>query len=254
MITPVAVLIGVVGAMVGSFLNVVIHRVPRGESVVTPPSRCPHCGRRLGVFENVPIVGWIAVGGRCRTCNAPVSLRYPFVEAATALLFLLHYAVFGLEPLFFVRIVFACLMLVLFYIDLDHQLLPNVLTLPGLVFGLTASLFVAPGWRDAVIGALFGGGILLALFYAWLWLRREEALGMGDVKMLAMIGAFLGWRLTLVTLVLSSLVGSVVGLALIASGRGGMKTQLPYGTFLALAAIAASVAGDALVAWYTGLY
>jgi len=253
-IDPIAVLLVVAGAMVGSFLNVVIYRVPRGESIVTPPSRCPGCGRALRFFENVPIVGWIALGGRCRTCAARIPLRYPVVEALTAALFVLHYWVFGLEPLFYVRLIFACMMLALLYIDLDHHLLPNVITIPGLGIGLAASLFAPPGWRDAVAGAIFGGGVLLVIFYGWLWIRREEALGMGDVKMLAMIGAFLGWRLTLVTLVLSSLVGSLVGVAVIASGRGGLKSQLPYGTFLAMAALVASLAGDALLVWYAGFY
>jgi leader peptidase (prepilin peptidase)/N-methyltransferase len=248
------IVLAVAGSMVGSFLNVVIYRVPRGESIVSPPSRCPSCARELRFFENVPIVGWIALGGRCRTCHARIPIRYPIVEAATAALFVLHYSVFGLEPLFYVRLAFACLMLALFFIDLDHHLLPNVITLPGLVAGLVASLFVPPGWRDALIGAVFGGGILLLMFYAWLWVRREEALGMGDVKMLAMIGAFLGWRLALVTLVLSSLVGSLVGVMVILTGRGGLKSQLPYGTFLALAAIVASLAGDALLTWYAGFY
>lgn len=246
-------MLALLGMAVGSFLNVVIYRVPRRQSILSPPSRCPSCGRQLRWFENIPVVGWIALGGRCRTCHARIPVRYPIVETTTAGLFLLHYWTFGFGPLFFVRLLFACAMLALFCIDLDHKILPNTITIPGIIVGLAVSL-VGPGLRDAVIGAVVGGGSLLLIFYAWLWLRREEALGMGDVKMLAMIGAFLGWRLMLVTLVLSSVIGSIVGLAVIASGRGGLKSELPYGTFLALAAIAASVAGDAVVAWYAGFY
>jgi leader peptidase (prepilin peptidase) / N-methyltransferase len=162
--------------------------------------------------------------------------------------------VFGWTPLLFPRLVFACAMVVLFAIDLEHHLLPNVITLPGIAVGLIASAVLPPGIVDAVIGVLIGGGVLWLIGEAYFRYSGHEGMGGGDVKMLAMIGAFLGWKLVLVTLVLSSVVGSVIGLIVIAARKGGMKYALPYGTFLALAALVASLAGEAIVNWYVGLY
>ena len=255
---PNVLVLGAVGLAIGSFLNVCIYRLPRGQSVVTPPSRCTTCGRVLRWFENVPVLGYVALGGRCRTCGAPISVMYPAVEVATASLFLLHYwqsLVLGWPPsLLFSRLVFASAMVVLFVVDLQHRILPNVITLPGVVAGFASSLFLPPGWLDALIGIAAGGGSLLAIGAAYYRFRGEEGLGMGDVKMLAMIGAFLGWQLMLVTLVLSSLLGSIVGVGLIVTKRGDMKYALPFGTFLAVGAITSSVIGESLLNWYTSFY
>ena len=169
-------------------------------------------------------------------------------------LFVAHGAVFGWTPLLVPRLVFACAMVVLFAIDLEHHLLPNVITLPGIAVGLIASAVLPPGIVDALIGVLIGGGVLWLIGEAYFRYSGQEGMGGGDVKMLAMIGAFLGWKLVLVTLVLSSVLGSVIGLLVIAARKGGMKYALPYGTFLALGALVASLAGEAIVNWYVGLY
>jgi len=169
-------------------------------------------------------------------------------------LFLLHGAVFGWTALLIPRLVFACALVVLFAIDLEHHLLPNVITLPGIVVGLIASAVLPPGLVDAVIGVLVGGGVLWLIGEAYFRFSGHEGMGGGDVKMLAMIGAFLGWKLVLVTLVFSSVAGSIIGLFVIAIRKGDMKYALPYGTFLALGALVASLAGEAIVNWYVGLY
>ena len=247
-------LLAAVGLVIGSFLNVCIYRLPRKQSVVTPPSHCTACGRSLRWFENLPVLGYVALGGRCRTCGEPISVMYPLVELVTPLLFLLHYWQLGWQPLLFSRLVFAAAMVVLFVIDLQHRILPNVITLPGVVAGFASSLLLPPGWLEALIGIAVGGGSLLAIGEAYYRVRGEEGLGMGDVKMLAMIGAFLGWRLMLVTLVLASFAGSLVGVGLIVAKRRDMKYALPFGTFLAVGAITSGVIGEGLLEWYWSFY
>ena len=253
--TPIVFEAGVVtvfGLLIGSFLNAVIHRVPRKQSLVSPGSRCPNCGYALRWYDNIPVLSYLMLGGRCRKCRQPISIRYPIVELITAAVFVAHYFVFGWTPLLAVRLAFAASLVALFAIDLEHHLLPDVITLPGIVVGLVASVFLPPGVVDALIGMLIGGGVLWAIGEAYFRYSGEEGMGGGDVKMLAMIGAFLGWKLVLVTLVLSSVAGSVLGLTIIAIKRGGMKYALPFGTFLALGALAASLIGDRIVTWYAG--
>ena len=240
------------GAIVGSFLNVCIHRLPLGTSIVWPGSACPRCARPLAWFENIPIVSYLALRGRCRSCRAPISVRYPIIEALTAAMFALGWWYYGPGVLLASRLVLGCALIALFEIDREHQLLPHAITLPGVIAGFIFSFFTQPGWQSSLLGILVGGGSLLGVGYTYYWLRHEEGLGMGDFKMLAMIGAFLGWRLTLVTLMMASLVGSVVGVVLIVSRRGGMKSALPFGTFLALGAVVAATAGNSILDWYLG--
>ena len=242
------------GLLIGSFLNVCIHRLPRGESLISPGSRCPHCGYALGALDNIPVISYLALRGRCRRCRTRISPRYPVVELVTALLFVLHYLVFGWTPLLAVRLLFVTAMVTLFAIDLEHHLLPDAITLPGIGVGLLASLVRPPGIRDALIGTVVGGGVLWIIGEAYYRYSGEEGMGGGDVKMLAMIGAFLGWKLVILTLVLSSVAGSLIGMVLILTRKGGMKYALPYGTFLALAGVAASLCGEPIVRWYAGLY
>jgi len=242
------------GLAIGSFLNVCIHRIPSRASVVSPGSRCPSCGYALTWADNIPVVSYAALGGRCRSCRSPISIRYPIVEVITLGVFLLHYFVIGLQPVLVPRLLFACAMIVLFAIDLEHHLLPDRITLPGIVAGLLFSLVLPPGPLSSVIGILIGGGSLWLIAEAYYRYSGEEGMGGGDVKMLAMIGAFLGWKLTLVTLILSSIAGAVTGLAVILARKGDMKYALPYGTFLALAGLCASLYGDSIVAWYVGFY
>lgn len=238
------------GAVIGSFLNVCIYRVPLGASVVLPASACPRCRHELSWYENIPIVSWLALRGRCRSCRAWIGVRYPIVEALTAAMFAAAWWYYGPGALFVSRIVFGCALIVLFAIDLEHHLLPNVITLPGIIVGFAFSFLAPPGWIESLIGIAVGAGILLTVFYLWLWIRKIEALGMGDPKMLAMIGAFLGWKMTILTLVLASLIGSVIGIALIVSRRGSLASQLPFGCFLALGAGAAATVGPGILEWY----
>ncbi|MGE5244167.1 MAG: prepilin peptidase [Betaproteobacteria bacterium] len=244
----------VFGAVIGSFLNVCIYRLPRGLSVVWPASACATCRRELSWYENVPIVSWLALRGRCRTCRKPISVSYPIVEAITAAMFAAGWWFYGPGPLLVSRLVFGCALIVLFAIDLEHHLLPNVITVPGILVGFVFSLWTEPGWLASLIGIGLGAGILLAVSEAYYRLRHEEGLGMGDVKMLAMIGAFVGWKLTLLTLMMASFAGSVIGVALLVTRRGGLKYALPFGTFLALGAATAATVGPGLLAWYLRLW
>ncbi len=252
---PTAVVIlTLLGLAVGSFLNVCIHRLPRRQSLVSPPSRCPQCGYQLRWADNIPVLSYVLLGGRCRTCRKRISIRYPIVELITMGLFLLHYWAFDWTPLLAVRLFFACAMVVLFAIDLEHQILPDAITLPGIVAGLACSLALPPGIAAALLGAVAGGGVLFLIAEAWSRLRHVEAMGFGDVKMLAMIGAFLGLKLVILTFVLSSFIGGIAGGLLILTGRGSMASKVPFGTFLAAAALVASLWGDTIVNWYVGLY
>ena len=238
------------GALIGSFLNVCIHRLPRGTSIVWPASACPTCGRALSWFENIPIVSYAFLRGRCRTCRTPISSRYPIVEALTAAMFGLAWWYYGPTPLVASRIVFGCMLIVLFAIDLEHHLLPNVITIPGIVIGFLFSVINDPGWKSSLIGIVVGGGVLYVIAEGYYRVRHEEGLGMGDVKMLALIGAFLGWPLTLLSLMIASIAGTIIGIALIATGRGTMKYALPFGTFLAIGAAVSAAVGQAILDWY----
>lgn len=250
----IAIVVAVYGACIGSFLNVCAYRLPLGQSVVRPRSRCTTCGRTLSWFDNLPVVSWVVLGGRCRTCREPVSWMYPAVEVVTALVFLLTYLTYGFTLLAAVRVVFACALIVLFVTDLQHKILPNVITLPGIVVGFICSFILPPGWVNSLIGLLVGGGVLFAIAEAYYRFRGQEGLGMGDVKLLAMIGAFLGWKLVLLTLVFASFTGSLAGGILIASGKGGMKYALPFGTFLTVGALLAATWGEPIADWYFGFY
>jgi leader peptidase (prepilin peptidase)/N-methyltransferase len=240
------------GLCFGSFLNVVIYRLPLGQSLATPPSRCTKCGYSLRWFDNIPLVSWALLRGRCRKCGVAVSWQYPLVELITAALVVLVVWLTPLGPLVISRLILVCILVALFGIDLEHQILPNSITLPGIAIGVLLSLIAPPGWMDSLIGALLGAGILYGIAGAYYLWRREEGMGMGDVKMLAMIGAFLGWKAVLVTLVLSSFSGAIIGVILLSAQKGNMKFALPFGTFLAIGALIAMFAGDPLVAWYAG--
>lgn len=254
MTAPEIALVGVFGLMVGSFLNVCIARLPRGESIVTPPSTCPKCRRRLAWRDNIPVVSYLLLKGKCRQCAAPISARYPLVEVATAIAFVVQAM---MEPTMGAhlasRLVLTALLLALAVTDAETFRLPNPLTYGGVVIALGLSLVAPPGVVDAVLGALLGAGILLAIRWAWLRATGTDAMGLGDVKMLAMIGAFLGWPQVFVVLLLSTVAGAAVGIAVTLTGRGSMRTKLPFGVFLSMAAFVASLIGEPLLAWYLGL-
>ena len=248
-----AFLVTVSGAAVGSFLNVCIHRLPLHVSLAWPGSHCPNCQAPVKPYDNIPVLSYLWLRGRCRSCRVPIPLKYPLIELVTAAVFLGTFALFE-PPMLFPRLLFACAMIVLAVIDLEHRILPDVITLPGIAAGFAFSLFLPPGWRESLIGIVAGGGSLWLMGEVYYRVRGEEGMGFGDVKMLAMIGAFLGWRSMLLTLVLSSFLGSLIGLLMIASRRGDMKYALPFGTFLAAGALVASVVGDRIVAWYASFY
>lgn len=252
---PLAVPLLVLGGLAaGSFLTVCIQRLPHGLSIAAPPSRCPTCGRRIRWRDNIPVLGYLVLGGRCRDCGARISAIYPAVEVATPVLFLLQYALVGFGPPLASRLVFTCLLIVLFVTDLRHRLLPDVITIRGTLAGLVAAIWLPPGWADAWIGALGGLMLLLAIRELYRRIRGHEGLACGDAKMLALMGAFLGWRLMLVSVMLAFLLGAAAGLALIAAGRAGPRTELPLGSFLAVAAIIAMAVGDRVLAWYLAFY
>jgi leader peptidase (prepilin peptidase) / N-methyltransferase len=248
------ILVGFLGLCVGSFLNVCIHRLPRRESLIHPPSHCPNCGRQLSWFDNIPIVSWIVLRGRCRGCRTPIAVRYPLVELITAILWVVIAASTPPGALLASRLVLVTALIVLFMIDLEHQILPNVITLPGIAVGFLFSLIAPPGPVSSFLGMVVGAGILYAIAAGYLLVRGEEGMGMGDVKMLAMLGAFLGWPAVLLTLVLSSFAGAVAGILLMVFSRGTMRYALPFGTFLAMGAVIAMLSGDAILSWYMGFY
>jgi leader peptidase (prepilin peptidase)/N-methyltransferase len=227
-----------VGAVVGSFLNVVIHRVPRRRSIVNPGSACPSCGVAIRWYDNIPIVSWLLLRARCRACGTPISIRYPLVEAGGALLAVLSVARYGVTVPAFEAVVFAWASLALGLIDLEHQILPDVITYPAIAFGLVCS--AAGGltpFADSVAGAVAGAALPIVVIMVYRLLRGAEGMGWGDVKYLAAIGAVVGLRDCLWVLMLAAVLGAAVGLALIVAGRGSGKTALPFGSFLALAVI-----------------
>ncbi len=246
--------LGAFGLVVGSFLNVCISRLPAYESVAFPGSRCPKCRTAIRWHDNIPVVSYLVLAGRCRSCRAPIPLRYPLVEIATAVIFVAQGVTFTDPWLLSQRLVFSALLVALFGTDLETQRLPNALTLPGLVVGFVFSSFLPPGLQSSLAGAALGAAIPWSIRWAWFKAKGVEAMGLGDVKMLAMIGAFLGWQQVWLVLVFSSLAGALVGIVLTVTGRRSLQSRLPFGTFLALAALVASLAGESLVRWYLALY
>ncbi len=262
----------VIGLSVGSFANVCIHRIPLGQSVVTPPSRCPACGALVRAFDNVPVLSWFWLRGRCRSCRAPFSFRYPLVEAANGLLYLALAVASGLSVWTLVAMPLVTALLVLALIDFDVQLLPNVITLPGIALGIAASFFLYPawpvGWRESVASAAGGYLALLLVNFAYEKIQGQEGLGQGDWKMAAFLGAFLGWEKMLLVVFLASLGGTAVAFWLGVrqlwgrlsvggkiEGSTGLplgKIKLPLGTFLSAAGIAVLFGGELILNWYKG--
>ena len=227
----------VLGAVVGSFLNVCIWRIPEGKSIVTPASHCPKCGNPVRVYDNVPILSWLVLRGRCRDCGGPISPRYPLVELLTALLSLALLWLYGPGLQYLAAFLFAAALVVITFIDLDHQIIPDVISLPGIpVFLLLAVFFMGTGFWDALLGILVGGGFLYLIAVGYELLTKREGMGGGDIKLLAMIGAFLGWQSLFFVVFMSSILGALVGVVLIAMKGKDMKTAVPFGPFLSIAA------------------
>lgn len=248
------IIIFIFGSIVGSFLNVCIYRIPRDISIILPSSRCPSCNISIRFYDNIPIIGYILLGGRCRYCRSRISIRYPLVEALNAVIYVLVAWRFGLgwqTPLLFA---FCSAMIVITFIDLDFQIIPDSITLPGIVAGLIAGSLILPdpfdrisplGFIGSVIGLLSGG----ILFYAIAVLSRG-GMGGGDIKMMAMVGAFLGWKSALLTTFAGSLLGSLVGIFLMIFKGKGRKTKIPFGPFLAAGAVISLFCGQEIASLY----
>jgi len=256
----VSVIVFIFGAIVGSFLNVCIVRLPKNESVVYPPSHCPDCGAEIKVYDNFPLISYLALRGHCRFCGARISPRYFIVELLTGSLALALFYEFGLSLAFFVSFVFVAALIVISFIDLDVRIVPDVISLPGIVAGLIFSLIaryliddpfeLIPSPLSAFLGVLIGGGFLLLLAWAYEALTGVEGMGGGDIKLLAMIGAFLGWPSIPVTLFFSSLGGSVIGLTAMLIKGVGRRYALPFAPFLCLGALLYLFFGKELMQLY----
>jgi leader peptidase (prepilin peptidase)/N-methyltransferase len=236
------------GLAIGSFLNVVIARVPERRSLWRPRSACPGCGNAIAWYDNVPVVSFALLRGRCRACRMPISWRYPIVELVTAALLALAYAVFGPTAEFVVAAVLLTSLVAIAAIDLQHQLIPDAITLPGILVGFVANL--ATGripWLECVVGILLGGGLFLVII-----LVSGGGMGGGDMKLGAMLGAFLGWKALAFALFSAVILGGVVAIALLVSGRRGRKDPIPFGPFLALAGAVSLFWGERIVTWYVG--
>jgi leader peptidase (prepilin peptidase)/N-methyltransferase len=249
------IIIVLFGLAWGSFLNVVIYRLPRGLSLMRPPSTCPQCGTRIKAYDNIPVLSYLLLRGKCRACGLKISVAYPLVELLTPVCFLLLYARFSLGVPFFASCLFASALIALCFIDLYHQVLPDEITLPGLALALLYSgLRPDMTLRQALAGAIVGAGFLLAVYGAYLLLRKKEGLGMGDVTMMLLVGAYLGWVKAFFTLLVGSFVGALVGFFLLSFKKKDLQFALPFGTFLAPAAFFALVWGDRIINAYLSLF
>ncbi len=275
------IIAAVLGAIIGSFLNVVIYRLPLEESIAFPNSKCPSCSAEIAFYDNVPVLSFILLGGRCRFCKMRISTRYPAVEILTALLFVAVTWRTGMTPALPFDLIFVSALVALVFIDAEHMILPNAITYPGIVFALVARLAIpylvgAPHFDDlpglmngpfagwpvvaaslggAFIGALVGGGSLWLMGWLWEKLRGVEAMGLGDVKMMFMVGAYVGWRLTILTIFLGVFSGSLIGIVLmIRQGQKDMQMLLPFGIFLGIGSIMALLMGPQIVEWYAGQF
>lgn len=239
------------GAMVGSFLNVCIFRLPKGESIIWPGSHCPQCKNPIQFYDNLPLVSYILLKGKCRHCKKPISFQYPFVEGITALSSLFLIMKFGPSLSYLVYFAFVAALIVITVIDLHHQIIPDVISLPGIGLGLLASLMIPQiTFSNSLIGTLLGGGSLFIVGTLYQWLFKREGMGGGDVKLLAMIGSFLGWKAVILTILLSSLIGSIIGILLMVIKEKDFKYAIPFGPFLSLGAVIALFYGESLIRWY----
>jgi leader peptidase (prepilin peptidase) / N-methyltransferase len=245
---------GTLGALIGSFLNVCIYRLPLGKSIVWPGSHCPSCGKAIEFYDNIPVLSYLWLIGRCRACRERISIRYPFVEAVNGAGYLAILWTFGPT---WTTVLYALLfsaLLVVAGTDLTHKIIPNVVTLPGIVLGLLGAATVLPvGLLNALLGVAVGGGILWALAWASPYLFGKEGMGGGDIKLLAMIGAFLGWKPALLTIMIGSLTGSIIGISLIALRLMKRDEYIPFGPFLVLGALLSMFFAQPILDWYQGL-
>ena len=272
MITVATLLFGLV---IGSFLNVCIARLPRGRSIVSPPSHCPRCRESIKFYDNIPVISFLLLRAKCRTCGEPISWRYPIVELMNGLFYVWIVREFGFSGESLLIMALCSALIVITFIDYDHQIIPDVITLPGMLVGLSlAPFFMYPltdplpfslgnllpdagpyltAFLNSLIGLFLGGFPLFAIGWIWEKLRHVEAMGGGDVKLMGMVGSFLGWKGALLTIMLGAVAGSVVGILLIVVKRHKMEKVIPFGPFLAAGAVAAAFYGPDIMSWYLGL-
>ena len=242
------------GLVVGSFLNVCICRLPKEESIVTPPSHCPNCSYRIRWYDNIPLVSYLLLRGKCRGCGTHISLQYPAVELLNALLTLAIVSRFGLTLAGAVLVLFCSSLIIITFIDLEHQIIPDEISISGIVIGFILSFFLkGHSWQNASLGILLGGGSLLLVAWSYFRLTGKEGMGGGDIKLLAMMGAFLGWKAVPFILFASSLIGSVIGITLMVIQKKNTKLAIPFGPYLALGAVLYVFYGKLLIRWYLGL-
>lgn len=252
---PVVAVYAIFGLLVGSFLNVVIARVPEGRSLIRPGSACPRCGAPIAWYDNVPIVSFLVLRGRCRACGTAISWRYPLVEAATAGLFAAAGLAFGPGLEGGVAAALLAALLAITVIDLDHQIIPDVISLPGIVAGFLANL--ATGrvpWVESLIGALVGAGLFIVIAVVGSWWAGQEAMGGGDIKLAAMLGAFLGWKVLAISVFLSTVVGGILSAVFMTVGIRGRRDPIPFGPFLAVGGAASLFWGERMVRWYLNVF
>lgn len=245
---------GLFGALIGSFLNVCIYRLPRQESIAWPGSHCPSCSHSIAWYDNIPILSYVTLAGRCRHCTLPIPFRYPLVEILNAIGYVGLFWVFGPGWVAVAYGVLYSALLVVAGTDLSHKIIPNVVTFPGILVGLLCATTVLPlGFLGGVLGVLVGGGILWLLAWASPYLFGKEGMGGGDIKLLAMIGAFLGWKPAVMTIMVGSFLGSLVGVTLIAAQVIKREDYIPFGPFLVCGALVALFFGQSILDWYQGI-
>ena len=244
----------VFGLCIGSFLNVCIYRIPESKSIVHPGSSCPSCGTPIKVYDNIPVISYFILRARCRSCKHQISFRYPLVELFTGGIWVLSYLKFGFSLECLAMLVFLSVLILITFIDIDHRIIPDTISLPGIPLCFLGAVFLTPlGWKDSLIGILAGGGILFLVAEGYYRLKHEEGMGGGDIKLLAMIGAFIGWKGVFFTIFASSAIGTVIGLFLMVITRNNLKLAVPFGPFIALGATLYLFAGQEILHWYYGL-
>ncbi len=250
------IFIGLLGLAIGSFLNVLIYRLPRDKKTIWDRSACPQCGDKIPFYYNLPLVSYLVLGGKCRSCKARISFRYPLVEFLNAVLYLFFLYHDGLAPTLPVHCFLASALIVIFFIDLEFQIIPDKITLPGIVIGLAVSLFInPPGIVNSLIGFIVGGGSLLGVAYLGEWLFKKEAMGGGDIKMAAMMGAFVGWQKVLLIFLGGAVIGMIVSIVWMSfSSKIRDQRVIPFGPFLAMAALIVIIYGDSILRFYIGTF
>lgn len=244
----------VFGMVVGSFLNVCICRLPGEKSIVSPPSHCPVCLCQIRWYDNIPLFSYLFLRGKCRGCGSHISLQYPLVELINGILTLFLFLRFGPTLIFAALFLFCSALVVITFIDIEHQIIPDEISLSGIVVGFALSFFLkGHGWLNSLFGILLGGGSLLLVAYGYERLTGKEGMGGGDIKLLAMMGAFLGWKAVPFIIFTSSLIGSVVGISMMLFQKKDSKLAIPFGPYLASGAVLYIFYGQQLIRWYFNL-